>query len=160
MTFLETLRRSLGLTRPAELPDHSMDTDDSEVIDVTPPKMRKGYGIQDAIHLMRTLPLDDNPQLVMTVIKSTLESTQVLVADIIEDGLQRLRNIEHRVETLRDEIVDLENKIEARRAEIARLEEDHAEVKAVTARLEIAEGETHRGQSPEVGYEQEPVSIE
>src|SRR5687768_15427167 len=98
MTFLEALRKSFGLSRP-ELPDHSMESNDSEVIDVTPPKKRKGYGIQDAIHLMRTLPLDDNPHLVMTVIKNTLESAQVLVSDIIEDGEQRLQEIEHRVAT-------------------------------------------------------------
>lgn len=139
MTFLEALRRSFGLSRP-ELPDHSMDSEEPvepEVIDVTPPKKRKGYGIQDAILLMRTLPLDDNPHLVMTVIKNTLESAQVLVTDIIEDGIERLRSIEHRVATLRDEIVDLEAKIADRRAEIAQLEEDHAEVTAVKARLEL-----------------------
>jgi predicted nucleic acid-binding Zn-ribbon protein len=135
-----------------------MESNDSEVIDVTPPKKRKGYGIQDAIHLMRTLPLDDNPHLVMTVIKNTLESAQVLVSDIIEDGEQRLQEIETRVTILKEEIVDFEGRIEDRRSEIARLEEDHAEVSAVKARLELVQGPpTH----PEPELEEvEPISIE
>lgn len=161
MTFLETLRQSLfGPSRP-ELPDHSLDnteTDDSEVIDVTPPKKRKGYGIQDAVELMRKLPLDDNPQLVMTVIKSTLESAQVLVSDIIQDAIDRLREIENRVSTLHNEIADLEAKIESRRAEIARLEYDHAEVTTVKAQLEFAERQAAaEQQQPPESYEPAPA---
>ena len=46
------------------------------------------YGIQDAILLMRTLPVDESVELVVSVIKKTLESRQVGVPDLIEDATQ------------------------------------------------------------------------
>ena len=97
------------------------------------------YGINAAIQLMRSLPVDQNPELVVTVIKTTLESLRVKVADIIVDASRKQADLEHRVETLTKEIADYEKEIQQRRDEIARLEADHAETTSVKSRLELAE---------------------
>src|SRR5690349_7440748 len=75
---------------------------------------RPYYGIQNAILLMRTLPVDQNPELVVAVIKSTLESLKVKVSDIIDDASRRQQDIETRVASLRQHILDFEKEIETR----------------------------------------------
>ena len=47
------------------------------------------YGIDEAIKLMRTLPVEENVELVVRVIKTTLESLRVRVGDIIDDASRR-----------------------------------------------------------------------
>ena len=54
---------------------------------------RPHYGIEQAITLMRALPVDQNPELVVAVIKSTLESLKVKVSDIIADADAQDRRI-------------------------------------------------------------------
>src|SRR5262249_4806975 len=58
------------------------------------------YGINAAIQLMRSLPVDQNPELVVTVIKTTLESLRVKVPDIIADATRKQADLEKRVDTL------------------------------------------------------------
>ena len=97
------------------------------------------FGINAAIQLMRSLPVDQNPELVVTVIKTTLESLRVKVPDIINDASRKQADLERRVETLTKEIGDYEKEIAQRREEISRLEADHKETTSVKARLEMAE---------------------
>ncbi|MEQ1507104.1 MAG: hypothetical protein ABMB14_33055 [Myxococcota bacterium] len=100
---------------------------------------RPAYGIQNAILLMRTVPIDQNVELVVAVIKTTLESLKVRVTDIIEDATRRQHEIETRVSDLKSEIVEYEKQILVRKDEISRLEADHAETTTVKQRLELAE---------------------
>jgi hypothetical protein len=100
---------------------------------------RPSYGINQAIELMRALPVDQNPELVVAVIKTTLESLKVKVADIIVDAERKTKDLEERVGNLKRAIADFEKEIETRREEIARLEADHYETSAVRQRLELAE---------------------
>lgn len=97
------------------------------------------YGIDAAIQLMRSLPVDKNPELVVTVIKTTLESLRVKVSDIIADATKKQAQLEGRVEMLTKEISDFEREILQRKEEIARLEADHLETTGVKERLELAE---------------------
>ncbi len=97
------------------------------------------YGINAAIQLMRSLPVDQNPELVVVVIKTTLESLKVKVSDIIADAGRKQVDLEKRVEMLTKEIGDFEKEIQQRKEEIARLEADHAETTSVKERLELAE---------------------
>ncbi len=103
------------------------------------PPLTVDYGINAAIQLMRSLPVDQNPELVVTVIKTTLESLRVKVQDIIADASRKQADLEKRVDTLTKEIGDFEKEIAQRREEIARLEADHKETTSVKARLELAE---------------------
>jgi hypothetical protein len=100
---------------------------------------RPNYGIDNAIELMRSLPVDQNVELVVAVIKGTLESLRVRVTDIIEDASKKQKRLEDREGDLRREIADFEKEIQTRKEEIARLEADHAETSSVKARLELAE---------------------
>jgi hypothetical protein len=100
---------------------------------------RPHYGIEQAIQLMRALPVDQNPELVVQVIKTTLESLRVKVVDIIGDASRKQKDLEERVQNLKRAIADFEKEIETRKEEISRLEADHAETTAVRGRLEMAE---------------------
>jgi hypothetical protein len=101
------------------------------------------FGINSTIQLMRSLPLDQNAELVVTVIKTTLESMRVKVTDIIADAAHKLGDLERRVETLSKEIADYEREIAQRKEQIAALESDHRETADVKGRLELAEQATN-----------------
>ncbi|MCP4449480.1 MAG: hypothetical protein GY811_29720 [Myxococcales bacterium] len=96
------------------------------------------YGIEQAIALMRTLP-SDSVELVVRVVKHTLESTDIHIPSIIADATKKQERIESRVALLKVEIADLEEEIALRTREIADLEEDHKETSLVKERLELAE---------------------
>jgi hypothetical protein len=101
---------------------------------------RPAYGIENAIQLMRQLPQSDaHVELVVTVIKTTLESLKVHVSDIIEDAVRKEKDLEGRVGNLKSAIAEFEKEIQQRRDEIAKLEADHAETTSVKAKLQLAE---------------------
>jgi hypothetical protein len=102
--------------------------------------VRPAYGIEQAIALMRTLPnTEQSVELVVTVIKATLESLKVKVTDIIDDASRKQKDLEGRVANLKQAIADFEKEIATRTEEIARLEQDHTETTMVKGRLELAE---------------------
>lgn len=86
---------------------------------------------------MRKLP-PENIELVVSVVKTTLESAQVDVESIIEDAVGRRRKISDRIDGLRAEINDFEEEIEGRKTEISALERDYAETTDVQEKLELA----------------------
>lgn len=103
-----------------------------------PEPMPPDYGIDRAIELMRTLP-SDNVELVVQVVKHTLESTQIKIPEIIQDAIRKQESIQGRIGTLGSEIDDFEREIKTRREEIERLEADFEETSTVRERLELAE---------------------
>ena len=96
------------------------------------------YGINKAIELMRTLP-DDNIELVVRVVKATLESTNIAVATIIKDAIRKQRGIENRVDVLKKEIAALESQVATRQREIVALEADLKETSIIKQRLALSE---------------------
>jgi hypothetical protein len=112
---------------------------------------RPHYGIEQAIALMRLLPVDQNPALVVAVIKGTLESLKVKVSDIIADAARKQKDLEDRVGNLKRAIADFEKEIDTRKEEIARLEADHKETTAVRGRLELAEKAVGQGAVAKTG---------
>ncbi len=109
---------------PRPAPSPSMETDD--------------YGIEKAIELMRTLP-SDNVELVVQVVKFSLESVGIKLPTIIEDATRRQKDITGKITVRKDEITELEQEIRTRKDEIEALEEDHRETTMVRERLELAE---------------------
>jgi cell division protein FtsB len=107
------------------------------------------YGIDNAIQLMRSLPTDKNIDLVITVLKTTLESLNISVAEIVRDAARREKDIEGRVTALKAEIATLEKEMEQRVTEIMRLEAAHSETTRVKDYLERDEVsvdvESHHG---------------
>jgi len=96
------------------------------------------YGINKAIELMRMLP-SENVELVVRVVKTTLESTNIKVAAIIKDATRKQGELEGRVNVLKKEISELEAEISTRKKEISALETDHRETSMVKERLQLAE---------------------
>ena len=96
------------------------------------------YGIDDAIALMRALP-SENIELVVQVVKQTLESARIDIPVIIEDAAAKLQRIDGRIGVLRDAIAELEREIDTRRAEIDQLEAENRETARVKERLMLAE---------------------
>jgi hypothetical protein len=94
------------------------------------PARGPAVGIDHAIMLMRQLPTDKNVDLVVRVLKTTLESLNVRVVDIVADAARRQQEIEGRVSQLKSEIATLEQEIAKRTDEIDRLEAVHARARA------------------------------
>jgi len=99
----------------------------------------KSYGIAEAIHLMRTLPVDQNPDLVVRVVRATLASLNVHLPDIIEDATRKQKTISDRIAAVHTQVADLEKQLEAHRKEIASLETEMKETSGVKERLQMAE---------------------
>ena len=86
---------------------------------------KKSYGIAELVQLMKTIPIDHHPDLVVRVVKSTLASVGVQASDIIEDALRREDEVKDRISGIEGEIDGLVQEIERRRDLIAQL---HAEI--------------------------------
>jgi len=97
------------------------------------------YGIADVIRLMRSLPVDQQPELVVRVIKSTLESVNVRVASLIEDASRQQQRLSEQISTLQAKILDLTKQIEGHRGDVGRLEHELGETTTARERLEAAE---------------------
>lgn len=96
------------------------------------------YGIDKAIELMRSLP-QENVELVVTVVKTTLESLNVKLGVIIKDATRKQENIQSRIKVLKGEIAEYEQEIATRKTEIENLETDFKETSTVKERLQMAE---------------------
>lgn len=97
------------------------------------------YGIEDAIKLMRTLPAEGNAELVVRVVKHTLESVNVHLTDIINDAAAKQKALGERRTALLQQISELEGEIAKRREEIYRIEADLDETTNVKERLALVE---------------------
>lgn len=104
--------------------------------ELSPPPLR--YGIAQAIELMRSLP-QENVELVVQVVKRTLESAHIRIDTIVQDAARRQAEIAGRAGVLRQEIAELEREANARKQEIGQLEVEHREVSLVKDRLILAE---------------------
>ena len=87
---------------------------------------------------MRSLPTEQNPELVAMVITSTLESLDMKVADIIEDARSRQMDLEARIAASRPRTARSRREIELGVDEIVKLEASLAETMSVKERLEQA----------------------
>ena len=100
---------------------------------------KRGYGVADLIMLMKTIPTDRHPELVVRVVKSTLESVGVHANDIIEDALRHEGAVRDRIAALEGEIDGLEQEIERRRGLIAELQTNVADLIYARERWQSAE---------------------
>jgi septal ring factor EnvC (AmiA/AmiB activator) len=115
-----------------------------------PPRHRGGYGIDDAIQLMRTLPVNQQPDLVLLVVRNTLASMNVDLRQVIDSGSSKQERLNASVAKITTAIAELENEINARKQELAKIEADLAETSAVKDRLEMAARWAEAGQQPGV----------
>jgi septal ring factor EnvC (AmiA/AmiB activator) len=116
-----------------------------------------GYGIAEAIALLRGLPAD-NSELVVRVVQATLASVDVHLHDIIEDATRRQKATQDRIAAVHAQIAQLERQLEGQRREVATLEADLKETTSVKERLQQADrtatlstGWRDRRQTPAMG---------
>jgi hypothetical protein len=133
----------------AKKPDARSDIrwDGESEVDV--PSARAGsarpYGIEDAIQLMRALPIDQSSQnlqnadLVVHVVRLTLDSLEVRIEDIVEDAARKQKTLQDRLVALQSHVGELEEQLEARRREMVALEADLKETTTVKERLRPVE---------------------
>ncbi len=108
---------------------------------------RPAYGIGDAINLMRSLPQDlQTTDIVVQVIKRTLESAKIDVSAIIADATHKEDTIEKRIRELQEQIENFQREIQTRSGEIQRLQADLEETSRVKERLVMAEKLTAAGE--------------
>jgi predicted nucleic acid-binding Zn-ribbon protein len=112
------------------------------------PAPPKRFGIDRAIQLMRSLPTEQNPELVAMVITSTLESLDMHVSEIIEDARSRQADLEARIGTIKARNGALEKEIEQGVDEIVKLEATLAETLSVKERLELAHNHSAAPKAP------------
>lgn len=94
------------------------------------PIKSQGYGIEDAIALMRKLP-NVNSEITITVVKKTLESANIQVEEIISDAERKESQIETRTDELSKEIAELQERIGHLNEEITELTADLKETTKV-----------------------------
>ena len=99
---------------------------------------RPKYGIDEAIQLMRTLPLDQHPDLIVLVVKNTLASMNVSLKDTLRDAATRHEGVSGRITELRSNIAELEEQIRVKKELVAAAETELAELDHVAERLEAA----------------------
>jgi septal ring factor EnvC (AmiA/AmiB activator) len=118
--------------------DHKT-TADSNDKPVASSSSRNSYGIAEAIQLLRGLPVDQNVDLVVRVVRATLASLSVHLSDIIEDATKKQKSTQDKIATAHGKVADLEKQLAEHRREIAALEADLKETTTVKERLQMAE---------------------
>lgn len=96
------------------------------------------YGIDDAVQLMRTLPMNQNTDLVLLVIRNTLASMNVDLRHVIHDGETKEGRLRETIAGIKGAMAKLERELDERRAELAAVEADLTETSLVKERLELA----------------------
>lgn len=104
-----------------------------------PPKPAvPAFGVDQAIALMKKLPLDDEPELVLRVVRKTLRSTGVSIEQLVESAKKREDELASSVEGDRNAIEQLEREIAERKASIDRKLAQMKETHEVRTRLQEA----------------------
>jgi len=111
----------------------------------------RSYGIADVIRVLRTLPVDQHTDLVLRVVKKTLESVNVQVPDLVADAVKQEERLGGRIATLQGKIQELSKQVEAQRQEVSRLEAELAETTSAKQRLQLAEKSGASVPAPKVG---------
>ena len=96
------------------------------------------YGIDEAIALMRALPMDQDAELILRVVRKTLRSTGVSVDDLVQSAKQRESALSQDIAREHSTIEQLERDIAERKARIERVTEQLGETEGVRRRLEEA----------------------
>jgi hypothetical protein len=107
----------------------------------TPPVVaaERRFGIDDAIALMRTLPVETNAALVVRVVRATLSAVHVSIEEIVEDALRKETRVKESIAKLETQIVDLDKQLGILRREIATQQADLKETAAVRERLHMTD---------------------
>ena len=93
------------------------------------------YTIEQAIQLMNGLPVDMNQELVIQVMKASLESAGISVEDLFLSATQRQEEITQEIMKLQSEISALTEAIELKTGQAAGYKEQLGEIVSFVERL-------------------------
>ena len=111
----------------------------------TPTTPKPAYGIEQAVELLESLPQGGrNRDLVYQVVKTTLQSLEVEVEQIVADAQRKERELEGQLETLETRIAEFEAQIKATRREAQGLRQRHQRIRRVREQLEQADQRSGR----------------
>lgn len=96
------------------------------------------FDVEKAIELMRKLPLDDEPELVLRIVRKTLRSTGVSIEELIRSAKARENALAEDMEKDRATIEQLERDIAARKDNIEKSTARLAETRKVRESLQEA----------------------
>ena len=111
----------------------------------------RSYGIADVVRVLRSLPVDQHSELVLRVVKKTLESVNVQIPDLVADAVKQEEKLGGRIAALQGKIQDLSKQVETHRQEVSRLEAELAEMTSAKQRLQLAEKSGASVPAPKVG---------
>jgi hypothetical protein len=120
------------------------------------PAQGRSYGVAELIRLLKSIPVDQHPDLVVRVVKTTLESVGVLSSQVVEDALRQENAIGERIAVLEGEIEGLASEIQSRKEQITQLRAELSETTYAKERLQSAEGILHAAPPPGVEAERVP----
>jgi hypothetical protein len=101
------------------------------------PLQVQGYGVDQLMKLMRELP-SGNVELVVRVLKKTLESVRISVPALIQDAARRESELDDKMAGHRRTIAALEDEIASKKRAIEEIETQYREVMMVKERLNLA----------------------
>lgn len=112
--------------------EYNFDMDDPERDEVEPfddapmeeppihhEKRHGGYGVEEAIELMRTFPRDQDQSMVVSVVQKTLASANIDIDMIVRDAGHRIDRLGKQKANLENDVEELEKNIAEKRKEIA-----------------------------------------
>ena len=113
------------------------------------PPPAPAYRIESAIELMKGLPLDENPELVLRVVRKTLQSTGVSLEEVIASAQSREATLSSSIDDERTAIEQLEREIAVRRSSQESATTRLEETRSARQRLQEAlQNETRVGPLP------------
>ncbi len=131
--FLESIEQTAN-NQPVDLDSNDYETNAAGLNYKSVTNNPLNYGIQDAIELMRQLPNVDS-DIIIAVVRKTLESTKIKVTGIIADAQKREEAIGSRTTSLTSKINNLQNQISELNSEIKQLNSDLKETSRVKSLL-------------------------
>ena len=100
---------------------------------------RPAYTIDDAIRLMRSLPLEENEDVVVRVVRSVWATMRVSVQDMVRDADVKTEKLKGKLEALTAELEVFEAKVATHREQIHGLQAELRETVSTRERLEVPE---------------------
>jgi len=109
--------------------------DDEEPSSAHEQALRPDYSIDQAVALMRKMP-KDNQDLIVAVVRDTLQSANIDVEAIIHDAEHKSAGLQQCVSDLKDKIAALGDEIKDMESQIKQAEQDLAETSLVRKLLQ------------------------
>ena len=144
---------SLFAKKPETPPMHAPATKPVGHAKKEPAAKGPSYGVADLIALIKSIPIDHHPDLVVQVVKTTLESVGVHVADIMDDAARLESDVKDRIAAIEGEIGGLAQEIDRRRDLIAQLRSDVADLTFAKERWQKADNAMFTAPPPKAAAE-------